>query len=53
MWSKVEKSTATNTQVDKNDKGHFRSGWFTDWLSGILWRKVSKDTGDCTKVTKE
>jgi len=37
-WSKVEKSTGTNTAVDKRDKGHLRSGWFGDWLSGILWK---------------
>ena len=53
MWTKVEKSTGTNTKVDKIDKGWLRQGWFTDWLSGILWRKVEKLTSTGTKVSKE
>jgi len=52
-WSKVEKSTGTNTAVDKRDKGWFTAGWFSDWLSGILWRKVEKITGACEQVSKD
>ena len=40
------------TKVDKTDKGWFQ-GWFIDWLSGVLWEKVNKEGGNCTKVEKE
>jgi len=49
---KVDKEIGTCTKVDKTDRGWFQ-GWFTDWLSGILWKKVIKEEGNCTKVEKE
>ena len=49
---KVEKEKGTCTKVDKTDKGWLRSDWFTDWLSGVLWKKVNKEKGTCTKVDK-
>lgn len=41
-WTKVDKVTGTYEKVDKSDKGHLRSGWFSDWLSGILWKSQGK-----------
>lgn len=52
-WTRVEKETGDGTKVDKNDKGHFRHGWFFDWFSGILWKKVEKVEGENEKVIKE
>jgi len=52
MWSKVEKETGACIAVDKRDKGHFTGRWFMDWLSGILFRKVNKEKGECIKVNK-
>ena len=51
-WTKVNKVEGTCVKVDKTDKGWFQ-GWFTDWLSGVLWHKVNKETVSCTKEVKE
>ena len=53
FWNKVIKVIGTYGKVDKSDKGWFKQGWFTDWLAGILYRKVNKNTGDFTKVSKD
>ena len=56
-WTKVEKGKGAYTKVDKSDnkESWFKQGWFTNWFSGILilFRKVEKEKGTCTKVIKE
>ena len=51
-WTKVNKVEGACTKVDKTDKGWFQ-GWFTDWLSGVLWKKINKETGSYTREVKE
>lgn len=50
-YNKVNKETATYTEVDKADAGWFRQGWFSKWFGG-LYRKIEKEISTYTKVNK-
>lgn len=51
-YTKVEKETATYTKIDKNQRGWFIQGWFTNWFAGEIYRKVEKIISEYTKINK-
>jgi len=51
-WTKVDKEKEDWEKEDKSDFGWFTHGFFYDWFSGNLWKKVAKTVKSWAKVTK-
>ena len=52
IYTKVDKEVSTYTKTDKSNEGWFERGWFSDWFSREIYRRVIKVLSNYTKINK-